>query len=308
MFIDTTNLLPAKQHFNSSIAEFNNEIYFAYRYETDQLSRVAICKMDKDYKPIEGTNTTLLIPHPHKNSLNKREDPRLFVFHGKLHCSFINFSPIYCKANQGLCSLDENLKVDHIWYPNYGFNHNNAIIKTKRCYNEQGAFIEYRPRNGIEKNWTFFEHKTKLYGVYHIEPHEIILIKERNKPKLISKIKNNIIWDYGQLRGGTPPIQVGDEYFSFFHSSKRENNVLIYHMGVYAFKARPPFKITRISKIPLLSGDLLDEKRPPHLAVVFPCGVIFKDNKWTISYGYNDYASKLITFTHEEVLSNCKTV
>ena len=112
-------------------------------------------------------------------------------------------------------------------------------------------------------------------------------------------------WIFGEPRGGTPPVLIGSEYWSFFHSSlpwAGKGKLRHYHMGVYAFEAKPPFRITRMTSRPILSGshrDVLAEKKP---LVVFPCGAIIKDGEWTVSLGVNDLASAWIEIPHEQLL------
>jgi predicted GH43/DUF377 family glycosyl hydrolase len=78
-------------------------------------------------------------------------------------------------------------------------------------------------------------------------------------------------------------------------------------MGYYAFSSKPPFKLTRVSKSPIIEADKKSLAKYKH-AVVFPCGAILKDGEWIVSCGWNDAEIKLVKLSHEEVLKNCKKV
>jgi predicted GH43/DUF377 family glycosyl hydrolase len=103
----------------------------------------------------------------------------------------------------------------------------------------------------------------------------------------------HIDWPHGEIRGGTPPVRVGDEYISFFHSSTAWAKVHgamrnRYYMGVYAFEARPPFKVTRYSRRPLLIGTLREPSVLMSPPCVFPSGALLRGDQWLVTLGVND--------------------
>jgi hypothetical protein len=61
-------------------------------------------------------------------------------------------------------------------------------------------------------------------------------------------------------------------------------------MGAYAFEAKAPFRIVRMTTLPLLTGTNQQDWWPGLPAVVFPCGAFFDSakNNFVISYGIND--------------------
>ena len=65
-------------------------------------------------------------------------------------------------------------------------------------------------------------------------------------------------------------------------------------MGAYAFEAKPPFKITRMTKKPILSGSQEDPWQEGLPLVVFPCGAVLQSNKFLVTMGVNDYVSSWI--------------
>lgn len=151
-----------------------------------------------------------------------------------------------------------------------------------------------------EKNWVWFEHDGMLCMIYNTEPHQVVhwigdqvhVEFEQDMPE----------WEWGHKRGGTPPIRIGDEYLCFFHSSTKWTETRRrYHMGAYTFEAKPPFKPLRCTTKPLLSGSREDPWADGLPLVVFPCGSIYRDNKWLVTMGVNDFCSAWMEIPHSEL-------
>jgi predicted GH43/DUF377 family glycosyl hydrolase len=117
-----------------------------------------------------------------------------------------------------------------------------------------------------------------------------------------------ITWDYGEIRGGTPPVRVGDEYFCFTHSfhsfggTQWGHHLARYVMGAYAFEAKPPFKITRYTKTPFAAGSAKDPMYQWSKPIVFPDGARFDNGLWTVVYGVNDAACGWMRIPHGELV------
>jgi hypothetical protein len=87
-------------------------------------------------------------------------------------------------------------------------------------------------------------------------------------------------WEYGPIRGGTQALLIRDEYYlTFFHSKKPIQIDLgvkkpeTYFMGAYIFSAHPPFRVLRISRVPILLDEFYDGQwcqSPPIDYVVYP--------------------------------------
>lgn len=166
-------------------------------------------------------------------------------------------------------------------------------------------------RNGrlSEKNWQFFSHEGRMHFVYSTNPHMVVELGRSNfAPQVEHRTAPPIHWPYGSLAGGTPPVRVGDEYVSFFHGyiphATRHRR---YVMGVYAFQAKAPFSITRLSRV-LLRGTARERTTPNpkgdywNPLVVFPAGALREaDGGWTVSLGVNDTFDAIAHFSAEEI-------
>jgi predicted GH43/DUF377 family glycosyl hydrolase len=287
-FPDEQKLITSK---SSSVRHFNCGLV-----STDSGLKLITRRMEKkNLKPFKSTiwewNLVGNVPTngfplhlPHITAGDNYEDPRAIVHRGNVHVSYCNVIA-GCYAHQVIVNLAGN----HAIRPQFG---NNADCPSKNL--------------GHEKNWIWFSHNDELHFIYQSMPHMVVSIHDSgaiNKvymsPKMPDSKKE---WKFGQHRGGTPPIKVGDEYFCFFHSSLPFGNTRRYYAGAYAFEAKPPFKITRVTKKPILMGSLNDIKNHASPPVVFPCGSHFDGKEWLVVGGMNDVKCFWIKIPHDELL------
>lgn len=233
------------------------------------------------------------------------EDPRLTVAGSNLWlscCSFIFNPRLYggmglgSFAHQVLFMVNRQLDIMGMFDPVYGKN-----------FSDPGV------NEGHEKNWVWFPHNGEPHMIYWALPHQVVHFSEQLAVKNVHKTfaPYGLDWVYGEPRGGTPPVLVNGEYWTFFHSSTPWTAKPVknrYHMGVYAFESRPPFRITRFSPIPLLSGSKEDPWFQGCPLVIFPGGAIFnaKTETWEIIMGINDCACGWIKIPHSEILKRAK--
>lgn len=254
-------------------------------------------KLEGDHKPVMGIKIQI------QNMLNGEhyEDARAIYFNGKTWVSCCNFvvyertpqKQTWTGAHQIICQVNDNWNTERRCDPVFGKNGGSP-----------GTQI------GDEKNWIWFFHENLPHLIYLCQPHTVVPFNaffEAGKPYVTKEI--NPLWMHGTPRGGTPPILVDNEYWSFFHSStpwvgkKRR-----YHMGVYAFEAHPPFRMTRMSSMPILSGSKQDKWFEGKPLVIFPNGAMLKDGLWTVVFGVNDLLSGWIDIPHRDLLSIVRPV
>jgi predicted GH43/DUF377 family glycosyl hydrolase len=178
----------------------------------------------------------------------------------------------------------------------------------------------------IEKNWSPFEYigednKPRLLFEYYLSPHKIL---ELPNPQVNAfnhwifpdhpsppRLPWNEAW--GHPRGGTAPQRIGEEYLGFFHSSFTDpDKVIWYVIGAYTFEAKPPFRITSVSKFPILFNGIYGTHHvntaTRNKMVIFPTGFVIeeRDGKELIqlSCGENDSSVKILTIDKEALLKN----
>jgi predicted GH43/DUF377 family glycosyl hydrolase len=290
------SLMPSPRNYNSSIIEFDGRRIMAYRsHRMDQGGRcgVAICELDSKWQAKPKSNVWLDL----QDGAAHHEDPRLFVFKGRLHVAFTEAwfhpapRPYTCVMKYA--RLKERPKgkgwaTERVFWPRYGRN--------------DGSHQE--------KNWQFFEARGRLNIIYQAEPHEVLELGTDGESIAGRSLgpKGTVRWPWGTIRGGTPPVRMPDgQWLTIFHSSTPypfPPHWRRYYAGAYTFLPEPPYRITAISQRPILVGSEhdghahdprnIDSWKP---FVVFPSGIIRARNGWHVSYGVNDYLTAVALHT-----------
>ena len=218
------------------------------------------------------------------------EDPRVFYHAGRMWLSCCNFmwGPVWTGAHQILCEISNDWQMIRRHDVVYGGNGNHVAANHR-----------------WEKNWLWFFHDGKAHMIYTVLPHVVVEFDAKLNAvrQYVTDAKSKISWPFGDPRGGTPPVLIGDEYWTFFHSSSDWKEMVSrrYHMGCYTFDAKPPFALKRYTQLPILSGSQHDRFAHPKPLVVFPCGACLRDGVWQISMGVNDLDCALIEIPHSEL-------
>jgi predicted GH43/DUF377 family glycosyl hydrolase len=217
------------------------------------------------------------------------EDPRAIYHNGRTYLACCNFVWYKVKkwtgAHQILAVTDDKWDVKMRYDPPYGKNGKGLGLNV-----------------GHEKNWVWFFHDNKLQMIYGAQPHTVVEFDSNVRFVTQRRTEKKLPWRFGEIRGGTPPVLVNGEYFTFFHSSLPWTSTYRrYYMGAYAFEGKPPFNITRITEEPLLTGSQNDywvEKKP---LVIFPCGSILRGQNWLVTFGVNDLKCGHVTIPFKDV-------
>ena len=268
-------------YFNSALFKLNNTRYLMSRY----------CHIDEDRIPhntlrLFNVNEGLSeIPLKINDEVQDEqyEDPRVLIHDDKIYVGCANYQ-LYVsdKIHQKILVFDTTFKhIDNI-HPVYDGNEINCLSNTKS-----------------QKNWTYFVHDGKILCVYQMNPHTVVEFDNQGRILTEYKTHTDIIktWRFGEPRMGSNPILKDGVYYNFFHSSiPWKNPKRQYFMGYYTFEAKPPFKIIEISKDPILWGNETDFRFLPNFnpIVVFPCGAIYEDNSFYVSFGFNDEKTGII--------------
>lgn len=259
---------------NCSFIEFKGKRYLCYRMEAKPFcvsTRLGMCLLDEYLQPIEGSSVLLEVHSDlsfGNHSFGKGyhvEDPRLFIHRDELYLSYTD-----------------------------GYTMGQAKINPDTLQAEESFYLDKPDAKRTEKNWTFFESKGKLYSIYDTSK-QTVYEMNGHEFKQVSESPFEHGWQFGELRGGTSPIKVGNTFLSFFHSSKmvryRGRDTKQYFVGAYTFEDKFPFKVISISTEPIVSGELIAETIPRFnnkIYVVFPGGVIEKKDSYFVSFGFND--------------------
>jgi predicted GH43/DUF377 family glycosyl hydrolase len=289
--------------FNPAITVFRGERLMAYRVVgPDRRRRLAVCRLDARWNVKPGS----LVPLSDHllEAGDWHADPRFCVFEDRL---LMHFNDGFRRPNRiSLVELDPD-----------------ALIPKGPA---RPLLLDVLRRD-IEKNWLLFDYEGMLLAVYTISPHVILRVFPDDRREVVpcARIYENV-WDssayssrFGVLRGGTPPLRVGESYFSFFHSvyrvsfRRRVFNRLIHGqgtrtyrcaMGFYGFSASPPFGLQNFTPTPVLfpprsNATVANQLNRKIDRTIYPCGSVFLDNLWAVSFGINDASCRIRLFSHE---------
>lgn len=229
------------------------------------------------------------------------EDPRGF-YHPALGqtligcCTFTWDAPgSWSGPHQAFGAFDEDWNCKKMDYPVIGGN--------------PGTMEKIKAHKDYEKNWLWFLLEDgHLALLYKANPWTVFVFGNRWSEKEEIK-KLGVTWPYGEIRGGTTPIQVGDMFFTFHHSSLPwKGRYRRYYAGCLAFDAKPPFTPRLITEKPILIGSQQDTWAQRKPLVVFPCGAVYKNETWLVTLGVNDMVSAWLELPHKDLFSRMKPV
>jgi len=221
------------------------------------------------------------------------EDPRLNFRDEQLEiwCCAVGHSEGRVKMRQVILELGHELQIAKKKYPQFGRN-------------ETG---------GPEKNWCPIEGTPNF--VYQSSSEHVVF----NHLSGECSTSKGITWPFGEVHGGTPAVLVGDQYLSFFQSSLTVDPSVMgasecyprqYFVGAYTFESVPPFRITRVTKEPLLFGTAMEPTIIGSAIIVFPAGLIFdfSSEALLLTVGINDCRSGYIRLPKASVFSRLTPV
>jgi predicted GH43/DUF377 family glycosyl hydrolase len=156
----------------------------------------------------------------------------------------------------------------------------------------------------MQKNWSFWEWDGKLYAAYERGPEQTILQLAGNDVTQVFKTKSPQ-WAWGQVRGGTAPIERSGLWLQFFHSSTRNPKTAwgwTYYMGALLMETAPPFQIVSISRFPIMAGTEryfpINHWKP---RILFPAGAVKSGEDYLVSLGVNDSATGKVLLTDADL-------
>jgi len=273
-----------KNPINACIEDYkDNKYILSFRIVEKSSTFIGISFLDqnlneiKNYKKIDTKSTA-------------SEDARIFKFNNDYFLIYNDLMPIahFCRTIHLAKLNDQTLEIE---YKTILDQH----IKT------------------VEKNWSPFIYQNKLFFTYKLIPHKTMELKDPSINNLKHYIFPNnpcysrFFWKWGKPRGGTPAKLLDGEYLAFFHSCfGKKKKKKLYVMGAYTFQACPPYKITKVSKFPLIFANNKKTR------IYFPTGFVIKNENGKdliyLSYGENDQISKIAIIDKEKLFENMQSV
>ena len=272
--------------YNPSIIEFGDDILMTFRFTPSPntypwISYIGVVLLDKDFTPISRPQL-LNTCFAHRKTLSQTEDPRLFRYKNRIFLIY-----------------NDNLEKTHPTHHDRRDMFFAELLFDKKRFSlsfpQQLIYEEKYPWVFWQKNWMPFEYNDMLFFIYSINPHEILFFNFLSaKCYLYDRTENHLQWDWGQLRGSTPPLLDEGEYICFFHSSIPTTSAASYNyemwhyfMGAYTFSNHPPFQIKKISDSPILHYSFYTPSSY-YKRVIFPGGCIISGSTIYLAYGKDD--------------------
>jgi len=271
---------------NPSLFKIDQGYLLSFRYTPDRynelwLSYIGVVVLNEEFQPISEPE---LLNTRRKNSKtpSQSEDARIFAYRGRI---FLIYNDNIDKTGPDIWDRRDMFMAE-LLHSGYHFSLSSPL---KLVCEEKKLF-----RN-CEKNWVPFEWNKALMLGYTVDPHEVIYPNLTNGEcyhcyESFPQIK----WNYGTLRGGTPALLVDGEYLSFFHSgtvlastASFNANLWHYFMGAYTFSSEPPFRIKKITPVPIVSEGFYTESHCPK-RIVFPGGFVDEGKYIYLAYGKDD--------------------
>ena len=292
--------------FNPTMIEYEDGYLLVYRTDlkNEKLKRwcvyinLHLVKLNKKYKVV-GENKTLKLHTNPKTFLDKYikelpkghhcEDPRMIIFNKKIYLFYTD-----------------------------GFKQLLALINLDTLDVEHSDYLESPFNTQFEKNWTPLVKNNELYLVYGYSPLFTIIKLNRDNPWLIDTIISQKtllkdVWNYGDIRGGTPWIMTHDDkyYISMFHSSKQLTPIIEYSKVYFAgiILLNKDMEPVAISRKPVIRGEIQSftiDRLNQNIFVVFPGGNIYDEDKekYIFTFGNNDYENRILEIEKEKIYDN----
>lgn len=256
--------------YNPTIIDAGASMLMAYRYhEQDFGTKLAIARINNDGDVLNAWELPIY-------GADSAEDPKWFM-QGKLLC----LSWVQSKFPREIRAI--------VKHGTFSETFMSQIVQPRVGRNDWTA---------IEKNWVFWGQDDSLFCLYQCQPsHKVFLLEGTETLETFDTPSPT--WPYGNIRGGTSPIEYEGKWLRFFHSqhtkepSKPNHR---YFVGAYLMERQPPFKVLAVSRKPILYASEIDDFSPEQRTtcfhfkpnVVFPGGATIRDGYWLLSLGVND--------------------
>ena len=219
------------------------------------------------------------------------EDARLFSFHGEVWLSWVesNFlGQADPKSVVKYAQLESGGVINRIYQPAAGGNDGSSM----------------------QKNWCPFESDENLFFIFESWPNHVVF--QVQGEKVINEYRTPAVrWPYGFIRGGSVVPHDG-KLLRFFHSSTERGlgrPEKRYFVGCCLMESKPPFKVLKVSRKPILYGSEVDSLKPADRKackhwkanIVFPCGATTDGDGWILAVGVNDAACSLVKIKPENL-------
>lgn len=285
--------LSQQNGYNPSIITHGGDLLMSYRFHPSQhwMTKLRMAKLDKELNSAQDWPINM----PQEFYGASIEDMRMFHMGDSLYGAYVVSKPDGIRAN------GRSFPTCVVGYGELKYVGDSWIIE-KHIQPKYGK----NDWTGYEKNWVPFMHGTKLCFIYSSSPENIVIEVEGDE--VVNKYTSKSLpWAWGEIRGGTPPIDFKGYQLRFFHSSfhhTESRETWRYHIGCCVVNPDPPFEMMFISSSPILSGHEWRNPNAHHQKqnVAIPYGVVKEgEDTLLLSVGVNDSASCIVRLNERQL-------
>jgi predicted GH43/DUF377 family glycosyl hydrolase len=327
IYLNSKNLIEPETnlyYYNSCICKYKDGYRLFYRCGKNPKTcedRIATCLLTKDLQVISNTNKYINAFSNWQASRNA--GPDTLDRHIRYYYSDSQNVKSFVYKDGHHVEDPRVVEFQGYWFLFYtdGMTVGVAKLDLDNCDIIYSHFLEVPPKHviskqsdGREKNWIPVVCSNKLYLLYSDTPRTFIHCVDKGNHFSIEnydKLNFNVLWNYGNIRGGCPPIEYDENTLIwFFHSSKNiyssipTLNDKVYFIGAYLTSKNYPFEIKQITTYPIFFGfpSPISVDRSYQTNVVFPCGAVYEDDTFIVSMGINDRSIGHLKFNKSNIL------
>lgn len=287
-------IVPEIPHgFNPSVIRWKGDLLMTFREISNAIpglysgseSNFYIVKVDENFNPV---STPQRIPLENGDIPSRLEDPRLINVGDRLYLVYSD--------NKEEIPTEGGVRVN---IAELSCENGEITVLHIECLSDfEGMNPHIR-----EKNWVPFDYEGHLLLAYTLTPHKIFypLLDDTGTCETYITTRPSVVWEWGDLRGGTPGVVIEEGYYlAFFHSCIELETThshglssLHYFIGAYLFEQDPPYKIKKISPEPIVGRNFYEgQEYDPYwkpVNVVFPCGILIENDTIWMTYGRQDH-------------------
>lgn len=307
-------IIPERPHaFNPSITRWQGRFLLSFREIVNITqepiansagdSNIGLVWLDDNFNPVDKAQVIFLDLPEDGIHYCRYEDPRFIIVDHHLYLVYSN--------NENSWISEGGFRV---YISEIDFDGNSFYV----IDNERLSYFEGENEDRREKNWVPFDYQGTFLLAYTLDPHNIFFpyMMGSESCETVATSTTKASWQWGDLRGGTPAIQIdSDRYLAFFHScvdlssvQSKGKKALHYFVGAYTFSAHPPFEIEAISPEPIIaegfySGETYEPYWKP-VKAVFPCGILADEQFVWMTYGRDDHECWIAKIDRQALLDS----
>ncbi len=116
-------------------------------------------------------------------------------------------------------------------------------------------------------------------------------------------------WEAGRIGAGTPPVRTPEGWLEIYHGNSKAHGqpgVGAYSAGALLLDLDDPQRVIARSSEPILVPETDFERKGFMPNVVFPTGIVDRDETYLVYYGAADAATAVVEFSRSELLGSLR--